>query len=214
MLKENFEDTIAAISTPSGEGGIGIVRLSGPEALAVARKIFISAANKSPLDFKSYTMHYGKIIDQGKIIDEVILTVMRKPRSYTREDVVEINGHGGIVALRKVLNLVLENGCRLAGPGEFTRRAFLNGRIDLTQAEAVIDIIRAKTDSALKVSLGQLNGGLSKEINKIRQGVLDILVILEANIDFPEEDLKQQDSSGIALSLTLIDTQLNKLFNH
>ena len=213
MLRDDFEDTIAAISTPMGEGGIGIVRVSGREALAIANKIFVSPGKKNPADFKSYTTHYGKILDNGRIIDEVILTVMRKPRSYTREDVVEINCHGGIVALGKVLELVLENGGRLAAPGEFTKRAFLNGRIDLTQAEAVIDIIRAKTDSSLKVSLEQLSGGLSKEINKIRLELLDILVTLEANIDFPEEDLKEQDTRGVSLSLAAIDTQLNRLLN-
>jgi len=211
MPKENFNDTIAAISTPTGEGGIGIVRLSGPQALIVAGKIFVAASKEDPADFKSYTVHYGRVIDQGKVIDEVILTLMRKPRSYTREDVVEINCHGGIVALRKVLDLVLEKGCRLASPGEFTRRAFLNGRIDLAQAEAVIDIIRAKTDSALKVGMEQLRGGLSQEISKIRQGVLDILVHLEASIDFPEEGIREEGGATIALRLEEVAAQLHKL---
>lgn len=213
MLKDNFEDTIAAISTALGEGGIGIVRLSGKKSLAIADKIFVSCTNKKPTDFKSYTMHYGKISDHGKIIDEVILTVMRKPKSYTREDVVEINCHAGIVALSKILDLVLNCGARLASPGEFTKRAFLNGRIDLAQAEAVIDIIRAKTDSALKVSLGQLSGTLSKEINKIRQKLMDILVILEAGIDFPEEGIKQLDTKEISSGLVAINTQINKLLD-
>ena len=214
MPKDNFQDTISAISTACGQGGISIVRLSGRGALAIADKIFIcSGASKKPSDFKSYTVHYGKISDKGKIVDEVILTVMRAPKSYTREDVVEINCHGGVVAVRRVLDLTLEHGARLAQPGEFTKRAFLNGRIDLAQAEAVIDIIRAKTDSALKISLGQLSGGLSKEIDNIRRQLLDILAVLEANIDFPEEGLGGEDTPGISPGLTAIIDQLNKLLD-
>ncbi len=212
MLEDNLGDTICAISTAPGEGGIGIVRISGPKALAIANKIFFPAGKAKRAEFKSYTMHYGNISDKGKIIDEVILTVMRKPKSYTREDIVEINCHGGIVALRNVLGLTLASGARLASPGEFTKRAFLNGRIDLTQAEAVIDVIRAKTDSALKVSLGQLSGGLSKEISKIRQKLLDILVILDANIDFPEEGIGL-DAAEISKGIAYIDAELDKLLD-
>ncbi|MDO8489057.1 MAG: tRNA uridine-5-carboxymethylaminomethyl(34) synthesis GTPase MnmE [Candidatus Omnitrophota bacterium] len=211
MFKDNLEDTIAAISTAQGQGGIGIVRLSGERAIPIANMIFVSVGKEKVLDFRSYTMHYGKICDGDKFIDEAILTVMRKPKSYTREDVVEINCHGGILALHRVLDLALNNGARLASPGEFTKRAFLNGRIDLAQAEAVIDIIQAKTDSALKVSLGQLSGGLSHKINKIRKGILDILVSLEANIDFPEEGIQELDTSEVSDRLTAIDIELNKL---
>jgi len=213
MFIDNLDDTIAAISTAVGEGSVGIVRLSGPKALVIADAVFAGRKGLKPSEFKTYTMHYGKIVHGGQMLDEVILTVMRAPHSYTREDVVEINCHGGIVALRKILDSVLGNGCRLAAPGEFTRRAFLNGRIDLAQAEAVIDIIRAKTDSALKASLGQLKGILSKEINKIRQLLLDILVILEANIDFPEEDLKTQDMAEVSRSLDIASGQLNSLLD-
>ena len=213
MWEDSLQDTIAAISTAAGEGGIGIVRLSGRKSLAVANKIFVGLDKMKPAHFKSYTMHYGKIVDSKKIIDEVILTVMRKPKSYTRQDVVEINCHGGLLSLRKILELTLKHGCRLASPGEFTKRAFLNGRIDLAQAEAVIDIIRAKTDSALRLSLGQLSGGLSQEINKIRQKLLNILVILEANIDFPEEGIQRQDLADLALGLATIDAQLNALLS-
>ena len=213
MWEDNLQDTIAAISTATGEGGIGIVRLSGRESLAIADKIFVGLDKIKPMRFKSYTMHYGKIFDNKKIIDEVILTVMRGPKSYTRQDVVEINCHGGVLSLRKILELTLKHGCRLATPGEFTKRAFLNGRIDLAQAEAVIDIIRAKTDSALKISLGQLNGSLSREINKIRKGILDILVILEANIDFPEEGVLPQGKSDLLLGLNAIDAQLSVLLS-
>ena len=213
MLKDNLQDTIAAISTATGEGGIGIVRLSGKESLAIANKIFISLDKKKPTDFKSYSMHYGKIVDHHKIIDEVILTVMRGPKSYTRQDVVEINCHGGRLSLCRILDLTLKQGCRLASPGEFTKRAFLNGRIDLAQAEAVIDIIRAKTDSALKIGLGQLSGSLSREINKIRQGLLDILVTLEANIDFPEEGVPVQGWAETSSGLAAIDVRLNALLS-
>ncbi|MDP3042231.1 MAG: tRNA uridine-5-carboxymethylaminomethyl(34) synthesis GTPase MnmE [Candidatus Omnitrophota bacterium] len=213
MWEDSPQDTIAAISTALGEGGIGIVRLSGPESLAIASKIFVGLDKNKPEHFKSYSLHYGKIVDQHKIIDEVLLTVMRGPKSYTRQDVVEINCHGGLLSLRKILELTLKHGCRLADPGEFTKRAFLNGRLDLAQAEAVIDIIRAKTESALKISLGQLSGSLSGEINKIRRGLLNILVILEANIDFPEEGIPVQDLTEIAHSLTSIDAQLNALLS-
>ncbi len=211
MLKDYLSDTIAAISTSCGEGGIGIVRLSGKKALAIADKIFISRSGACAANFKSYTLHYGKICVQGQPLDEVLLSVMRKPKSYTREDVVEINCHGGAVVLQKILALALEKGARLAEPGEFTKRAFLNGRIDLAQAEAVIDIIRAKTDSALRLSLSQLSGGLSKEINKIRRGVLDILVSLEAAIDFPEEDLQPKNKQKNLQNLKIISANLEQL---
>jgi len=211
MLKNDLTDTITAISTPVGEGGIGIVRVSGKEALRIADRIFISPAAKKPSTLKTYTTHYGTIADKGKIIDEVILTVMRRPRSYTREDIVEINCHGGIVALRDVLNLVLENGARLAEPGEFTRRAFLNGRIDLTQAEAVIDIIRAKTDLALKIGVEQLKGALSKQLNKDRGFLLDALSVLEAGIDFPEEEGTGADLKAVAGKIEAAGRDLEEL---
>lgn len=211
MLKNNLEDTIAAISTASGQGGIGIVRISGVEALSIAEKIFVPQNKKNISQLKSYTIHYGKIVDKGNIIDEVILSLMRKPKSYTREDVVEISCHGGMLSMGRILDLILDQGARLAAPGEFTKRAFLNGRIDLAQAEAVIDIIAAKTDSALKVSLSQLSGGLSKAINKIRKNLLDVLVGLEATIDFPQEFIQEQSSIGISKGLTAISSQLSLL---
>ncbi len=213
MWEDNLQDTIAAISTAPGEGGIGIVRLSGKSALKVADKIFIGLNKFKPADFKSYSMHYGRIADGAKVIDEVILTVMRGPKSYTRQDVVEINCHGGQVSLRQILDLALKHGCRLATPGEFTKRAFLNGRLDLAQAEAVIDLIRAKTESALKLSLNQLAGNLSSRISRIRQKLLDLLVVLEANIDFPEEDVRPIESSGLSGSLAEIAAQLKTLLD-
>jgi tRNA modification GTPase len=214
MSEDRLQDTIAAISTALGEAGIGIVRLSGKKSLEIADKIFLGQGQSRPADFKSYSMHYGKIVDGQKIIDEVILTVMRAPRSYTRQDVVEINCHGGRLSLSKILGLVLKQGCRLADPGEFTKRAFLNGRIDLAQAEAVIDVIRAKTDSALKISLGQLNGGLSSQINRIRRGLINILAVLEASIDFPEEGIPAEDLTRIAFDLAAESARLKALLSH
>ncbi|MBI3990546.1 MAG: tRNA uridine-5-carboxymethylaminomethyl(34) synthesis GTPase MnmE [Candidatus Omnitrophica bacterium] len=211
MLNYDINDTIAAIATGLGESGIGIVRISGKSALAVADRVFLSRNKKKPSAFKTYTTHYGWVGDGQKVIDEVILTVMRAPKSYTKEDTVEINCHGGILALRATLNLVLENGCRLASPGEFTKRAFLNGRIDLAQAEAVLDIIRAKTDSALKISVEQLRGGLSYQINKPRKVLLDVLSQLEANIDFPEEDIGHSGSNDILRRLNTANNALKDI---
>ena len=204
MTHPDINDTIAAIATPPGESGIGIVRISGPGALGIADKVFVSKDGHSPSAFKTYTVHYGWIIDgprSKQVVDEVILTVMRQPRSYTKEDVVEINCHGGITALRAVIDIVLESGARPAEPGEFTKRAFLNGRIDLAQAEAVLDTIRAKTDSALAASLYQLRGSLSKEIRRIRKGLIAALAVLEAHIDFPEEEITPADMRKLADSL-------------
>ena len=214
MKNYDLNDTIAAISTPVGESGIGIVRLSGKEALQIAGKIFVSKDKSKPTDFNTYTIHYGWIIDKTEVVDEVILALMRSPRSYTKEDIVEINCHGGIVALRRVLGLVMENGCRLASPGEFTKRAFLNGRIDLAQAEAVLDVIRAKTDSALKIGEEQLKGRLSSQINKIRKGLLGILSILEANIDFPDEEIKPAELKVLLQKLINIDGEMKLLLEN
>jgi tRNA modification GTPase len=202
-MKNSLTDTIAAVATSPGESGIGIVRLSGKAAINVADKIFVSRDKTRPSSFEAYTLHYGWIVNptDKRIIDEALLGLMRAPKSYTREDVVEINCHGGIVAMRSVLELVLENGCRLAEPGEFTKRAFLNGRIDLSQAEAVLDIIRAKTDAALKLGSEQLRGTLSLHLKKIRRIVLDQLVVLEANIDFPEEEIGKADLKAIRKKL-------------
>jgi len=213
MLRYDTNDTIAAISTPIGEAGIGIVRISGREALKIADKIFVSRNNRRVSTFKTYTTHYGWIAEKEKIIDEVILTVMRAPKSYTKEDIIEINCHAGIVTLRRILDLVLENGCRLAQPGEFTKRAFLNGRIDLTQAEAVLDIIRAKTESALKIGVEQLKGSISGEINKVRKQLLDILSQIEANIDFPAEEIGTVNLKDINRRLRNINKEFIDILN-
>jgi tRNA modification GTPase len=188
MNRHGIEDTIAAAATAPGESGIGIIRISGAGALSVAGAVFACPSGRSPASFKSHTIHYGWITDAaGARIDEVLLTMMRAPGTYTREDVVEINCHGGLLAMRRVLERVLESGCRIAEPGEFTRRAFTNGRIDLAQAEAVLDVIRAKTDAALKAGVAQLKGKLSSELGRVSSRLLEALAELEAGIDFCEE---------------------------
>ncbi len=212
-MQEELTDTIAAIATSPGEAGIGIVRLSGKRVFSIADKIFVPRDKIRPTYFKAYSLRYGWIVNPAdkKIIDEVLLGSMRSPKSYTREDVVEINCHGGIVAMRAVLELVLENGCRLAGPGEFTKRAFLNGRIDLSQAEAVLDIIRAKTDTALKLGSEQLRGVLSGYLKKIRRILLNQLAVLEANIDFPEEEIEEANMKTIRKNLEGVDSSLKTM---
>ncbi|MGL4523250.1 MAG: tRNA uridine-5-carboxymethylaminomethyl(34) synthesis GTPase MnmE [Bacilli bacterium] len=180
-------DTIASIATSLGEAAIGIVRLSGPEALHIANKIF---RGKDLETVPTHTMQYGKIIEptNNEVIEEVLVAVMRAPRTFTREDVVEINCHGGLVSVQRILTMLLANGARLAEPGEYTKRAFLNGRIDLSQAEAVIDLIRAKTDEAMDVAMGQIEGKLSALIKQLRQEILETLAHVEVNIDYPEYD--------------------------
>ncbi|MCD5257243.1 tRNA uridine-5-carboxymethylaminomethyl(34) synthesis GTPase MnmE [Pediococcus pentosaceus] len=180
-------DTIAAISTPPGEGGISIIRISGVDALKIASQIY---RGKDLNKVNSHTINYGHIIDpeNGNEVDEVMVSVMRAPHTYTKEDIVEINCHGGIVATNRILQIILGLDARLAKPGEFTERAFLNGRIDLSQAEAVMDLIRAKTDQSMKVALDQLDGNLSHLITNLRQNILDVLAQVEVNIDYPEYD--------------------------
>ncbi|EOW2822761.1 tRNA uridine-5-carboxymethylaminomethyl(34) synthesis GTPase MnmE [Streptococcus pyogenes] len=180
-------DTITAISTPLGEGAIGIVRLSGTDALAITQSVF---KGKNLEQVASHTINYGHIIDPktGTIIDEVMVSVMLAPKTFTRENVVEINTHGGIAVTNEILQLLIRQGARMAEPGEFTKRAFLNGRVDLTQAEAVMDIIRAKTDKAMTIAVKQLDGSLSQLINDTRQEILNTLAQVEVNIDYPEYD--------------------------
>jgi len=183
-----YKDTIAAISTPVGEGGIGIVRLSGPKARAIAGKLFDHKLSDRRLV-------YGHIIDpeSGDVVDEVLTAYMKAPNTYTREDVVEINSHGGAVPLQRVLELALSSGARLANPGEFTLRAFLNGRIDLAQAESVLDVIRAKTEASLRLAVSGLKGRLSGELKQVRSELMDVLAYLTARIDFPEDEVEAQD---------------------
>ncbi|QTN01194.1 tRNA uridine-5-carboxymethylaminomethyl(34) synthesis GTPase MnmE [Sediminibacillus dalangtanensis] len=194
-------DTITAISTPIGEGAIAIVRLSGPEAIEIANQLF---DGKSLTDVDSHTIHYGKIIDPStkQVAEEVMVTVMKGPKTFTREDVVEINCHGGLVSVNRLLEIVLAQGARLAEPGEFTKRAFLNGRIDLSQAEAVMDLIRAKTDRAMNVALKQMDGRLSQLIQKLRQELLETVAHVEVNIDYPEYDDVEEMSHQMMISKT------------
>jgi tRNA modification GTPase len=190
-------DTIAAISTPLGEGGISVIRVSGEESIALVERIFQSKTKISKAD--THTVHYGHIAEPvtKERIEEVLVTVMRAPRSFTMEDVVEVSCHGGIVSVKKVLDLLLEQGIRLAEPGEFTKRAFLNGRIDLTQAEAVIDLIRAKSDRAFKIALKQVEGKLSKQIKQLRHQLVELMAHIEVNIDYPEHDVEEMTNAYI-----------------
>ena len=191
MVANTDNDTIAAISTPVGEGGISIIRVSGDDAIAVAQKIY---RGKDLSKVHTNTINYGHIIDpdNGEEVDEVMVSVMRAPHTYTCEDVVEINCHGGLLATNRILQLVLSYGARMAEPGEFTKRAFLNGRLDLSQSEAVMDLIRAKTYKSMKVALNQLDGNLSHLIRKLRKDILDVLAQVEVNIDYPEYDAVEE----------------------
>src|SRR5438128_3239733 len=186
-----LDDSLAAIATPLGECGLAVIRLSGPAVLAVADKSFVPAGKQSlrPSAAQTHTIHYGRIERAGRTVDEVLLSVMRAPRTFTREDAVESTCHGGILAAKIVLDTVLANGARLAEPGEFTKRAFLNGRIDLTQAEAVADLIQARTELSLAAANEQLAGKLSQRINQLRDDMMKTLAHVEAHIDFPDEDI-------------------------
>lgn len=206
-------DTIAAISTPPGEGAISIVRLSGDQAVALADKVY-RCGKKSLLEVPSHTIHYGHITDpkNEQIIDEVMVSVMLAPKTFTREDVVEINCHGGIVVVNQILQLLLREGARLAEPGEFTKRAFLNGRVDLSQAEAVMDLIRAKTDKAMGLALNQLDGNLSSLIRSLRQEILETLAQVEVNIDYPEYDDVEELTTRLLLEkATMIQQRIQAL---
>jgi tRNA modification GTPase len=204
-------DTITAISTPMGEGAIAIVRLSGPEAIDITNHFF---TGKNLHDVDSHTINYGKILDPETkaIADEVMVSVMRAPKTFTREDVVEINCHGGMVAVNKVLDIILSKGARLAEPGEFTKRAFLNGRIDLSQAEAVMDMIRAKTDKAMSVAMKQLDGRLSKLITELRQELLETVAHVEVNIDYPEyDDVEEMSHHMMQTKTKEVHARINEL---
>lgn len=210
-------DTICAIATPIGEGGIAIIRISGDKALNIADEVFIAKNKQSVKLMDTYTMRYGNIIerDSKEIIDEVIISYMKGPHSYTGENVVEINCHGGVVATNRVLNEIVKAGARLAEPGEFTKRAFLNGRIDLSQAEAIMDIITAKTDLSMKSAMMQRNGSLTKEINELRKYLLNVLALIEYAVDFTEDDedivddhLVNQIKDGINKTIVKINNLL------
>lgn len=208
-----MEDTIAAVATAYGEGGIGIIRISGENSLDILKDVFDPAADNN--EITSRRMTYGKIIDRDadQIIDEVLAVYMKGPKTYTAEDVVEINCHGSMVSLRKTLALVLRKGARLAEPGEFTKRAFLNGRLDLSQAEAVIDVIKAKTDKSFDVALSQLEGTLSVKISEIRARLLDLLVDITVNIDYPDEDIEEITYDKLAKNISSIGEMIEKLLS-
>ena len=203
--------TIASISTAPGIGGIGIIRMSGEKSFEVLDKIFI-AKNKQNIDeIKGYTIKYGNIVEDGNVIDEVLVSYFKAPRSYTTENMCEINSHGGTVIVRKILELCLKNGADLAEPGEFTKRAFLNGRIDLAQAESVIDVINAKSDKEAKSGIKQLEGFLSKEIKEIKQEIMDVLVNIEVTIDYPEYDTPEVQQEELSKMLQSVGQRLIKL---
>ena len=208
-----LDDTIVAISTPLGEGGIGIVRLSGKDALSIAERLFFSSKGKTLSKTKSHRIIHGFIKDpvDNKTVDEVLVSVMRSPNTYTKEDIVEINCHGGMLPLRKVLELVIKEGARLAEPGEFTKRAFLNGRLDLSEAEAVLDLIRAKTDESGRIALEQLKGRLSEKIINLREKLTDICASLEAYIDFPEEEIEFSSKKSMMESISSTIAELESL---
>lgn len=205
--------TIAAISTAPAIGGIGIIRMSGEKSFEILNKIFEQKNPQKIEEIHGYTMKYGKIIDPNtkKTIDEVLVSYFKNPKSYTAEDMCEINSHGGIVVLRQILELCLKNGAQLAEPGEFTKRAFINGRIDLTQAEAIIDIINAKSSREAQESANQLEGYLSKKINEIREKIMDLMVNIEANIDYPEYDVEEVSQNIAENKLEQVENDLIKL---
>ena len=207
-----FEDTIAAISTPIGIGGIGIIRVSGKDAISIVDKIFKAANKKSLVDIDSHTITYGHIVSEsGKVLDEVLIMMMRAPRTFTREDVIEINCHGGPIPLNAVLMEVINAGARLADSGEFTKRAFLNGRIDLAQVEAIMDIIEAKTELSLEQAVGQLEGNLSKKIKEYQDTLIQIIARIEVSIDYPEYDQDEPITNEFDKELQALLDQLNEL---
>ncbi|MDD4202756.1 MAG: tRNA uridine-5-carboxymethylaminomethyl(34) synthesis GTPase MnmE [Candidatus Omnitrophica bacterium] len=212
---KDIKDTIAAISTPIGQGGIAIVRISGLQAIKVADKVFRAKDKKKLSACLTHTLHYGYILDTktNEDLDEVLISIMKSPRTYTKEDIVEINCHGGIVSVGRVLEEVLKNGARLAEPGEFTRRAFLNGRIDLTQAEAVCDIITSQTEASLKMAVSHLEGGFSNIIKKHRDDLINILSNVESQIDFSYEDVKGYSKNELANDMENVLNELKSIFN-
>lgn len=202
-------DVIAAISTATGNGGVGIIRMSGKDCFKILNKIFVPKNLNEP---KGYSIKYGHIIDEdNEIVDEVLVSYFYAPKSYTTEDMCEINSHGGFVVERKILELCLKNGANMAEPGEFTKRAFLNGRIDLVQAESVIDLINSKSDKEAKASINQLEGKLSNNINQIKGKLLDLMADVEASIDYPEYDIEETTNSKILTSLNDIEIDLKKI---
>ncbi len=192
------EDTIVALATPPGEGGIAVIRLSGSDSLQIAKKLYVNAKREKQNQFNDRYLQYGYILDKTQnIVDEVLMVYMKAPRTYTREDVVEIHCHGGMIPVQKIIDLTLEEGARLAQPGEFTKRAFLNGRVDLAQAEAVMDLISSKSEDAARASLSQMEGSLSRKIKALRDDLLNLMARIEVTVDYPEEDIEEMLRSPI-----------------
>lgn len=203
--------TIASISTAPGIGGIGIIRMSGEKSFEILEKIFEPKTKQNIEEIKGYTIKYGSIVENGEVIDEVLVSYFKAPKSYTTENMCEINSHGGNVIVRKILEICLKNGAELAEPGEFTKRAFLNGRIDLAQAESVVDVINAKSDKEAKSGIKQLEGFLSREIKNIKQEILDVLVNIEVTIDYPEYDTPEVQENEMRTMLESVENKLEKL---
>jgi len=203
--------TIASISTAPGIGGIGIIRMSGEETFKIIEKIFEPKTHQNIEEIKGYTIKYGNIVENGEVVDEVLVSYFKAPKSYTTENMCEINSHGGNIIVRKILELCLKNGAELAEPGEFTKRAFLNGRIDLAQAESVIDVINAKSDKEAKSGIKQLEGFLSKEIKVIKQEILDVLVNVEVTIDYPEYDTPEVQENEMRTMIESVRRKLESL---
>lgn len=208
-----LDHTIAAISTSLSASGIGIVRISGDEAIAIADRLFQSHKKKQLKDQKTHTLHYGHIVDpkEDEIVDEVLVSIMRGPDTYTKEDIIEINGHGGVIVMQRILQLVLTHGATLAEPGEFTKRAFLNGRLDLSGAEAVIDIINAKTNLGLKSSMHQLKGAVYYHVEEVRREILELMAHIEASIDYPEYDIEELSDDHVMGKLENIAKGIHKM---
>ena len=208
------EETISAVITALGEGAVGIVRISGENALAVGEKMFRAASSKKLVEYAPNTLVYGHVYEEDSLIDEVLAVYMKAPRSYTAEDVVEIQCHGGVQSLKKILELSYKEGARPAEPGEFTKRAFLNGRIDLTQAEAVMDIIKSRSEASLKLAVRQQNGQLAKALRSLRTDLVDIIVNLEAVIDYPEEDIEDVTFGKVQESISTSCEKIENLLAH
>lgn len=206
-----MNDTIATISTALGVGAISIIRVSGKETIDIISKIW---NGKDLHEQSSHTIHYGKIVDKGETIDEVLLSIMLAPKTFTTEDVIEINSHGGIATTNRILELLLTNGCRLAEPGEFTKRAFLNGRIDLIEAEGIMDLISAKTDKSRALALNQMNGNVSTMINKLRQKIVEVVANIEVNIDYPEyEDIEVMTIEQVSRNVDYIEQEIKNILS-
>lgn len=207
-----MDDTITAISTTLGVGAISIIRVSGKESINIVNQIF---KGKDLSKVSSHTIHYGHIIDKDQIIDEVLVTIMKAPKTFTTEDIVEINAHGGIITTNRILELLLKNGCRLAEPGEFTKRAFLNGRIDLVEAESIMDLISAKTENARKMALAGVDGKLSSLIHNLRDKIIELLANIEVNIDYPEyEDIEEMTIEELDKSMNDIEKELQTILQN